>query len=277
MAEDCSVLEFPTGRRMSHRPVRPTDRVARLVRSLSGRNSHVSTGRIVEPISIRLDALTGFDDETVEGLTTLASAGVITAACAARLAMRHAIESSRSGLHPRHPSNGIGPHTRLATTLAGDVFGDFAFHLSCSDAWLGFATWPGIPFLYEICPPDRAAICLLIGCDAARRNVVRIQTPSDWRRRLTDARAAGSREVSHHVLLLGGIPRAGEARRSVIGRLHRAVLAAGNLAVAGKSMMARSYADGGAYTRFELELLTLVEMAMPGLVELDRSRSEGDR
>lgn len=276
MIGDGNVLEFPTGRRMNGSRPCSVESVARLVECLAQRRSRAGTARVGKPLSIGLTALTGFDDETVEGLAALTANGTITADCAARLAMRHAAEQSRTRSQSQ-PSHTNVAYPQLTTTLAGDVFDDFAFHLRRSSAWLGFATWRGIPHLYEICPPDPDAICLLIGCDAARRNVVRIKSPPDWRRHLAEVGAAKSRQSIHHVVLLGGLPAARGAWRAVIDQLHRGLLAAGNTVRAESRAPTKRPNPRGRCTPSAVEILTLIEIAMPGLVERVPQNPEDDR
>lgn len=267
------VVEFPNGRRLQKRPPDRDGSIARLVRCLSGRHAMTNgASAIIRPLPIRLDSLTGLDDETVAGLAALAAGGVIAPASAARLAMRHAVESIRV----RSDRPGVPPdtvrHPTLAMTLAGDVFGDFAFNLRLGKAWLGFAAATCLAPLLEICPPDRGAVCLLIGCDTSRRNTVRVLTPRDWRRCLVMSNHARTKR-HHHFLVLGGIPAAGKARSSILLGLRNAVLASGNsdlVGAGGRKQDARLRRH--APTAIGYELLTLIELAMPGLVEADGGR-----
>lgn len=272
MTECGRILEFPTGRSIDASRVRAPETVARLVRALL-RKTWAFGGGMSKPLPIGLDTLAGIDDETVKGLASLAAEGVLTVASAARLALRHATEtfqashrSGRRGMEGRYPE--------LTTTLAGDVFGDFAFRLRRYDRWLGFANLPGISYLYEICPPDRNSLCLLIGSDAARRNIVHVSSPPDWRTHLTGLHAVADERGGHHVLLIGGLPPAGVERRSILDQLHRGLTAAGSIAVVRNGT--RPPPSGGrCRSGSGIEVLMLIEIAMPGLVDRDRRTTGG--
>jgi len=274
MTECGRILEFPTGRSIDASRARAPETVARLVRTFSGRTRAV-VGRMSQPLPIELVALAGIDDETVKGLAALAAEGVLTAATAARLALRHAAETFQAA-HRSGRRGTEGRYPELTTTLAGDVFGDFAFRLRRYDRWLGFANLPAIPYLYEICPPDRNSLCLLIGSDAARRNVVRVSSPQDWRTRLADLHSKADERSEHHVLLIGGLPPAGAERRSILDQLYRGLTAAGSIAVA-RNNSKSAPADRRCRSGPGIEVLMLIEIAMPGLVERDRDTRGGSR
>lgn len=272
------VVEFPSGRRLGKVPPIVDRSIAHLVRSLSRKRRSAA-----KPIStdhslvIRLDMLTGVDDETVAGLASLAAQRIITPSSAVRLALRHAAEAIRPRTELPVTSADPVPHPTIAMTLSGDVFGDFAFRLRMGDVWIGFTSASHYGSLFEICPPDRGAICLLIGCDASRRNTVRFLTSNEWRSCLSARMPIYAGSV-HHILVLGGIPPAGEARSSVLSDLACAVRRSGGNILTGAVRWRRATPDRHRVpTRIGLGLLTLIELAMPGLVGFDGRTEEARR
>lgn len=257
------LLEFPTGRRLPEISHRVDDSVADLVRSLSATRATAKASHpAIHPLPIRLDLLTGVGDDTIAGLTALAAQGIVTPASAARLALRHAARSAdgrscRAEMGIRHPR-----HSRIVMTLAGNVFREHAFCLSLGETWLGFASADRIAALFEVCPSDRGPVCLLVGCDAHRRTTIRFVAPVDWRRCLA-ARPGGRLRAVHHVLVLGGIPSTGEARSAVLAGLRNATGSWGTVATRDR----RSSGSSASTTSTVSALLTLIEIAMPGLVE----------
>ena len=268
------VVEFPTGRRLRRRSSDHSGTVARLVRSLSASRTTTDGGSaIAQFLSIRLDVLTGMDDETIEGLADLAVGGIVTPASAARLALRHAAESGGFRSDPPYGGAVAPKPSTIALTLAGDVFGEFAGHLRLGKAWLGFAAADSLAPLLEICPSDRGSVCLLVGCDGSRRNTVRVLAPRDWRRSLATWSQPPMKR-HHHVLVLGGIPATGEARSSILVDLRNAVLAGGTVDLVGGGARERNERRRRVGPmRISHDLLTLIEFAMPGLVEPERAGS----
>ncbi|ACB81973.1 hypothetical protein Mpop_3844 [Methylorubrum populi BJ001] len=223
MVDGGRVVEFPTGRRFTHRSLgRPGGRsVARIAQNLSGRRSSCRKSVAPDvPLSIRLNELTGNDDETVGRLTGLAHDGVITPASSARLAMLHADECGSA--QPRRRSN-VDDAAAYDLTLVGDPFGRFAFRLRGRKAWVVFAPAAGVGLVAELCLRDQIHACLLIGCGAGRRSTVRLLTLADWHRRIAVIGSGSNRFGSRHVLLLGGLGlREPEWSRALLG-IERAI------------------------------------------------------
>ena len=235
------------------------------------------TASLVRPLPIRLDMLTGLADETVAGLAALAAGGVITSASAARLAMRHAAESSRERTNLPDVATNRMRHRTIALTLAGDVLAEFSLLLRMDEAWVGFASPSCLGRLYEICPPDRGSVCMLVGSDARSRTTIRVIARRDWRRCLATREAEQLRTV-HHLLVLGGIPAAGRARSSTLIDLWTAVRANGGSVIDEPGRL-KSRADGcqHAPTKLGRDLLTLIELVMPGLVDARQGNRDDAR
>lgn len=266
------IVQFPTGRRL--RWGSPTSSIARLVRSLSGGGQGIDRATaLVQPLPIRLDVLTGMDDETIAGLAALAAGGVITSASAARFALRHAAESTVE----RTSLPDVSIDRRIVMTCAGDVFGEFGLLLRMEEVWVAFAYTSCLGRLYEICPVDPGSICLLIGCDAGSRNTIRVLASRDWRRRLATLGAEQLRSA-HHLLVLGGIPTAGQARSSTLIDLRNAVRASGSkVFVGGGRMGGSAFGRHRPPTKLGRKLLILIELVMPGLVDVDQSKGNDAR
>jgi len=272
------IVDFPTGRRLRRLSSKGTASIARLVKSLSCEGTSINgAASVVRPLPIRLDILTGIDDETVAGLAALAAGGIITAASAARLAMRHAVESSGGRTNPPTVSADSTRHPTVVMTFAGDVFGEFSLLLRMEEVWVGFASPSCLGSLYEICPPDRGSICLLIGRDAGSRNTIRVLAPRDWRRCLA-TQEEKRLQTAHHLLVLGGIPAAGAARSSTLIDLWNALRANGSSDIVGAGRIGNP-ADGCLHvpTKLGRQLLTLIELVMPGLVDVRGSSGEAAR
>lgn len=260
------VVEFPTGLPfLRASPGRPGSRsVGGIVRSLSGHRRSVPVrGEPDEPLPIRLSELAGIADEIIDQLAVLVRDGVVTPASAARLAIRHAWE--RGGEHRRRlPESGA---TRYELTLAGDPFGRFAFRLRGRKAWIGFAPTSGYAFLSELCLHERVQACLLVGCSANRRTTVRLLTSVGWRRRLF--RLGTGTCGTRHVLLLGGLTLREPERSSALAAIDAAIRRGGDTELVVSSLRRRT----GVGQRVAIpddarELLTMIELALPGLVDV---------
>jgi hypothetical protein len=214
-------------------------------------------------------------DPTIARLNDLAHAGSLTPASAARLALRHADE-----VHGRFAAPTFRRHCRpglvdIQTTLVGDPFGSFALSHRRGNEWVGVASMYSVDRLHELCPPERDAACLLVGCDAARRTSVRLLSPVDWRRRLVRLRAVGSTDPNGHVLVIGSPSLRGARRQAILGGVERALRRGGVFAAMGsdrRRVPARE--PTGHEVQATANLLILIEMAFPGLVDVDRSAEE---
>lgn len=265
MAGKSIVLEFPTGRILPDTYRQRSGCIAELVRSLAKGRSFENYSRLdLTPLPIRLDLLSGIEDDTIVKLSALAASGVITAASAARLALKHAaqtpsVRDRRFDASARHPE--------VVMTLVGNIFREYAFNLRLGGVWLGFAFADHPATLVEVCPPDRGSVCLLIGCDTRRRNRIRLLASSDWRRWIL-ARTTGSLQTAYHVMVLGGIPPVGLLRSAILADLRKAIGASGAIGSAPVFKGQPSSARPPAATEITGKLLTLIEIAMPGLVDV---------
>jgi hypothetical protein len=268
------VVEFPTGRIVPETPRRRNDCIAELVRSIARGQTSQSLGCLdLKPLPIRLDLLSGIEDDTIAKLTELATTGIITTASAARLALKHAAQKLHPGARRFDPPARHLQHPEIVLTLVGDVFREYAFNLRFGEVWLGFAFADRPATLFEVCPPDRGSVCLVIGCDERRRNKTRLFTPSDWRRCLL-VQTTKSLRTAHHVLVLGGIPPAGQLRSAILADLRRAVGARGPTSSTPVLHGQDSSARRRTATEIASQLLTLIEIAMPGLVDVPANLRE---
>lgn len=269
MATSGNIIEFPTGRPFGGgSPDSSRNRsVVVIVQRLSRRAP--TSGRGIQSdasLPIRLSQLVGVNDETIDRLSVLARDGIVTPESAARLAMRHADE--RVGWHPRHRLN-AGGAVAYDLTLAGDPFGRFAFRMRGRTAWLLFAPTSGVGLLSEMCLDERIQACLLIGCEAGRRTTVRLLRPADWSRRLAFVSAGTNRCGSRHILLIGGLPRHGPERSSALAAVELAVRRGGNTKLVSSTLRKRLDARAPfPILASARELLTMIELAFPGLVEV---------
>lgn len=268
------VVEFPTGRPFGCRPLgRSRNRsVVGIVRSLCGRR--VRTGADPDAtLPIKLSELAGLADETVGRLAALAHEGVITAASAARLAIRHADECSDP--RPRRESE-AGRSAKYELTLLGDPFGRFAFRFRGRTGWVLCAPSTGIDFLAELRIHERVQACLLIGCGTGGRTAVRILTSADWSRRLLGVGIG--RSGSGHVLLLGGLPLRGAGRSHALTTIEQAVRRGGNTElVLSRLKMDAGSGRPGPVPDSAREVLTLIELVFPGLVEAPAAEGGSSR
>lgn len=269
------IVEFPTGRRLQR--ASPMSSIARLVRSLSGGREEIDRAAVLaQPLPIRLDLLTGMDDETIGGLAALAVSGVITSDSAARFALRHAAEATGGRTNLPDVSIDRMKHRRIVMTCAGDVFGKFGLLLRMEEVWVGFAYPSCLGLLYEICPVDPGSICLLVGCDAGSRNTIRVLASRDWRRQLATLREERLRSA-HHLLVLGGIPTAGHAKSSTLIELRNAVRASGSIIVGSGRVGGPAFGRHRVQTNLGRKLLTLIELVMPGLVDVEQNKGDNVR
>ncbi|WP_132254937.1 hypothetical protein [Methylobacterium segetis] len=218
-------------------------------------------------VAVRLDELSGVHDETIGRLTALALNGTLTPATAARLALQHAREVGQRPI-PKHLqiSDPNGRCRRLELTLSGSPFDRFAFRLRNGEAWVGFAPATCLDRLLEVCPSHGRAVCLLVGCDAKRRTVVRILRLGDWRSGLERVSSAAGRQTAQQLLVLGGLPSRGPGRSSALAALATAVRNAGNTGLLEPMGRSRS-AEAATPSRIVLDLLMLIELSLPGLVD----------
>jgi hypothetical protein len=268
MAGHSIVVEFPSGRPLARRsPAAPRRRsVAELVRSLSGRRSPSTATEPDQPLPIRLSEFAGVADSTVAQLCSLALGGVVTPASACRLAMRHAEEVGGARRTRPPPEGGT---IRYELALAGDPFGEFAFHLRGRGGWIVFAPVTSLGLLAELCPTAGVQACMLVGCGADRRSTVRLLTAKDWHRRIVALSKGRSRCGSHHVLLLGGLPSREPERSSALTGIERAVHRGGNTRLVFSTLRKRSEADRSVPSQdCPREMLAMIELAFPGLVDV---------
>lgn len=276
MADDAVIIEFPTGVRRSAIGASSPRSVARIAQSLSKRFRADGSGLVAPaPLSIRLDDLSGVADTTIARLSNLALVGSLTPASAARLALRHADEvcDRKSGAgRPRRSQTG---QLEIEATLIGDPFGNFALCLRLGEEWIGYAPTRALNRLFELCPADRGPACLLVGCDSARRTTTRLLAPHDWRQRLSDIVAEPAKRFDGHVLVVGGIPPRGERRRMILCRIEQAVRRGGGIVPQAPRRYARPVRkQSESETKAVRNLLTLIELAFPGLVEVGSNDEE---
>lgn len=268
MAGSSIVVEFPSGRPLARRSSAAPRRrsVAELVRSLSGRRSPPAATGPDQPLPIRLSEFAGVADPTVRKLCSLALGGVVTPASACRLALRHAEEVS--GPRRSQPPAAAGA-IRYELTLAGDPFGEFAFHLRGRGGWIVFAPVTSLGLLPELCPGVGIQACMLVGCGADRRSTVRLLTAKDWHRRIVALSNGRSRCGSHHVLLLGGLPSREPERSSALTGIEQAVHRGGNTRLVFSTLRKRCEADRAIHSQdHSRDMLAMIELALPGLVDV---------
>lgn len=276
MAESNIVLQFPSGRLLVDASPSGARKqtVAGLVRSLAAMR-RLPTSASEEPLAIKLSALTGLADRTVNWLTALAQSGVITPASAGRLALRHSDEVAAScpGLHRVAKSA-----ARYALAVAGDPFGRFAFRLHGKNAWIVFAPVDSLGFLSELCPGERIQACMLVGCDAERWTTVRLLNSGDWRRCLGTLGAGTSRCGCHHVLLLGGLPSREPERSDTLTGIEHALGRGGNTRLVSSSLRKRAGAAGSVPGQDQSrDVLAMIELAFPGLVDVQVPAGDPER
>lgn len=125
--------------------------MADIVRWLSGSPPPAVAGPD-HPVPIRLSEFAGIADPVVRQLCSLALAGIVRPASAGRLALRHAEEMyGPQPTRPRVPGAAAG----YQLALAGDPFGDFAFHLRGRSGWIAFAPVESLGLLIESSSRDR--------------------------------------------------------------------------------------------------------------------------
>ncbi|MBK3404153.1 hypothetical protein H0176_22095 [Methylorubrum populi] len=260
------VVEFPTGRPFVPKPLcGPGNRsVAGIVRRLSGIRGKRRGAEPDTHVTIGLRDLAGVGDETIDRLSVLVRGGVVTPASAARLALRHADECS--GQKPLRGPPGGGAAT-YELTVAGDPFGRFALRLQGRTGWLVFAPATSLGCLAELCSCGRIQACLLIGCSADRRTTVQLLDSASWRRRLAVLGADIGRCGSRHVLLLGGLPLRDPERSWALAELERAVRRSGNTVISASLRKSLDTQGRPPLPEPARELLTMIELAYPGLVD----------
>ena len=265
------VVEFPSGRPVVAGSSRgaPNRSVARMVRRLSGIGRADTCPEPDAPFPIRLRELAGVNDEIVDSLAGLVRKGIVTPTSAARLAMRHADECS-----PRRP---VGRPIATGAAcyelkLAGDPFGQFALHLQGRSTWIVFAPARGLGYLAELSVSLRSQACLLIGSDAGRRITVRLLDPATWRRCIGDLSAGGARCGSRHVLLIGGLPCREPERSCALIEIEHAIRRGGNTVLISSNLRKAGNAGYPApVPESARELMTMIELTFPGLIEADAS------
>lgn len=249
--------------------------MAELVRNLSGRRSTLAATGLDQPLPIRLNEFAGVADATIRQLSSLALGGVVTPASACRLALRHAEEVG--GPRKNQPLVAVGA-IRYELALAGDPFGEFAFHLRGRGGWIVFAPVTSLGLLTELCPSVGIQACMLIGCGADRRSTVRLLTAKDWHRRIVALSNGRSRCGSHHVLLLGGLPSREPERSSALSGIEQAVHRGGNTRLVLSTLKKRSGTDGSIRSQdHSREMLAMIELAFPGLVDVPAPTGEAQR
>lgn len=276
MTDHGTIIEFPGGRRRTDAVAVGSRSVADLTESLSRQVRARRTAMDVDAqLSIRLADLTGVADRTIRRLTFLVHAGSITAASAARLAMRHAdeVRGRRRVLGPvgeEHPGRSM-----LEVTLIGDPFGNFALGFRQGEAWVGFAPFHSLSQLFELCPPGQGPVCLLVGCDACRRTTVRCLDSPHWRQRLSALRSPPRQHAASQVIVLGGLPTCRTSRASVLHALDAAVRRGTGGALI-PPMRHPPQVRGIQPSRSDSTriLLMLIELARPGLVDVERADEE---
>ncbi|EHP93642.1 MAG: hypothetical protein MIN69_02595 [Methylorubrum extorquens] len=269
------VVELKRSRAASSSTISMPGSVARIVQDLVGgrRESHGDASPAT-PLQIRLDELVGLGDRTVARLAALAGRRTLTPESAARLALRHAREINGATPRRQPASGGEVGHQALEFTLAGDPFGLFAFRLQGARTWIGFAQVACIDLLLEVCPAHRGPVCLLLGHDAERRTVVSFVKARDWHCRLSGMVLDHRRRACQHILVLGGLPPRGSIRSSILSDLEQAVRRGGNSALlAAPGRRARTVRDERA-VMLARDLLKMIELTFPGLVEVDRTSGE---
>lgn len=279
MAHDAVVLEFPSGRRRSIGTSGTLRSVASIAESLSTqlRDTEAGVSSLV-PLAIRLDELSGLVDPTITRLGVLARTGLLTPASAARLALRHADEvcgrdAGQAFLRLRRPGQ-----LQIETTLVGDVFGGFALGYRRGDEWVGVASTRSVDRLHELCPPEPGPACLLVCCDAARRTTVRLLSPIDWRRRLAGLNAIGRQGFDGHVVVVGGLAPRGGRRRAILAGIERGLRRGGAFRPVGSDRRrGPTRQPTNCETRAVANLLMLIELAFPGLVDGERNGGESEQ
>ncbi|MER2266097.1 hypothetical protein [Methylobacterium oxalidis] len=266
MAERGIVVDFPTGRRLEG-SARDRKSIRQIASDLARGLAHPGSDPAgIVTLPIRLDELSGISDETIARLSALACDGTITPASAARFALQHAREAGGSTSRCLRPRASRRGHRRLDLTLSGDPFGTFALHLRNGENWVGFAPATCLDRLFAVCPDGVGSICLLVGSDAARRTTVRILAADRWRSRLLRLLSIPRGRSVRHVLVLGGLPPGGPSRSCAMATLGNALRKAGSTALRGP--MARVETAVSAPSRPMRDLLMLIELASPGLVDL---------
>lgn len=272
MAGSGIVVGFPDGRPLRSAPRGCRGHVAKLVRKLTANRSCRGTAEPDAPLQIGLCELAGIRDETVTGLSLLARKGIVTPTSAVRLALRHANECTGSFGHGAPTPSGAA---RFELALAGDPFGRFAFRLRGRSAWLAFAPETGFGLLPELCHREPIQLCVLVGCGANRQTTVSFLTSADWFRRLDRVAHGGGGQEGRDVLLIGGLPTRGPAQVSAFAEIERAFRRGGNTQLV-SSAFRKQAVPGWPVSDGTRELLRLIELACPGLVEA-RADGEGAR
>ncbi|MBY0254296.1 MAG: hypothetical protein K2X54_23440 [Methylobacterium organophilum] len=277
MVGSCTVVEFPSGRPLARKlpATRRTRSVAEIARRLSGHQSAPSAKGPDQHLPIRLSDFAGVADSTVRQLSTLALDGVITPASACRLALRHAEEVDRPSSTPPRIVRGT---FRYELALAGDPFGEFAFHMRGRGGWIVFAPVTSLGLLIEICPPMGTQVCMLVGQRADRRTTVRLLTAKDWRRLAVAFSKGRDRSGTHHVLLLGGLPSREPDRSSALAQIEQALRRGGNTELVLSTLKKHCEADSSLAAQDpSREMLAMIELAFPGLVDvLAPTKREGE-
>ncbi|WP_456014873.1 hypothetical protein [Methylorubrum populi] len=276
MTDHGNIIEFPGGRRRTDaRAVGPRS-VADLTESLSRQVRARRTAMDADvPLSIRLADLTGVTDRTIRRLTFLVHAGSITAASAARLAMRHANEVHGRRRDPGPVGEKRPGRSMLEVTLVGDPFENFALSYRHGEAWVGFAPFHSLSQLFELCPLGRGPACLLVGCDACRRTTVRLLDSPHWRQRLWALRSPPRQHDDSHVIVLGGLPTCRTGRGSVLHALDAAVRRGTGVALIPPMRHPPQVRELQPSRSDSTQiLLMLIELARPGLVDIERTDEE---
>jgi hypothetical protein len=267
MREHDAVVEFPTGRPF-RRSGTENRTVADIALQLAASRKKGPRPRLDHPLSVRLRDLTGTADRVVDVLTGLAVDGTLTAACAARLAMRHVAEMER-GSSARAPSDGQY-RLRHELVVSGEIGGRFAFRIENlpGGAWVAWAALADLELLSGVCPAGVGPVCVILGFDRQGRPRAHLRTPRDWRTMLRSLSIGSVEGNDRHVLVLGGLPIPGGGRKAVISGIADGLRRGGSCAVSSRVAGGWGKDPFGERERRARHHLLLIELAFPGLVDL---------
>jgi hypothetical protein len=266
-----NVVEFPTGRLLAS-SANDRDTVAILVRKLAAGARLSPRPSPGPPISIDLRDLTGICDPTIDRLAALAGAKALTPASAARLAMRHAQETGSASY--RTHREGTSYSRRHELLIAGDAFDRFAFRVEdrSDGAWVAVAALVDLRLLFSVCQGGGQPFYLVAGLDAKARPITILRRPRDWRTDLTRLAATIEENSQRHVLVVGGLPQGSLGRAIVIAGIEDGLERRGMRVRSGRTSARASIATGDERERQARRHLILIEIALPGLVDVQGSR-----
>ena len=274
MKRDGIVIDFATRKIVPSCSTDPRT-VANLARTLCRRAVLADTRtEQLPPLRIRLADLTGVSDLTISRLTALAATGTLSAASAARLALRHAQQiPGRGGLSDHGAIHGSD---RMELTVTGDVFGAFALRIESAGigTWVGMAPGRCLDRLFEACPESGRGICLLVGRSMHRSMTVRLLSGIEWRRMLVSRARRPEWRPVQHVLVVGGLPNAAHAHVIMFRTIEQAVGWRRESVRTENSQQGRRTRTVPARSPLEMQVLRLIELALPGVVDIE---SPGER